>query len=63
MSQRIIVKISKDGKVEATVNGIKGPTCEGKLEALLQGLGEITEERATPEYWEVEQQETVLEGW
>lgn len=62
MSQRIIIKISPTGEIEAVVDGIKGPACEGKLDALLQGIGKVVEDRATPEYWQDETTEAEYEA-
>jgi hypothetical protein len=54
MQHTIKVTIPNDLEkpVEVTVDGVTGPTCEGLAEPFTQGLGAITEDTPTDEYYE-----------
>ncbi|RKY13499.1 MAG: hypothetical protein DRP52_02615 [Planctomycetota bacterium] len=48
-----IVEIDVDGNVTTTVNGVKGQKCS-EVAGLLADLGQVTEDRHTPEWSEQE---------
>ena len=53
MTERIVVRIGRDGKVDAQTEGTKGASCLDAiplLEDLLEGL--VVESRYTPEFYE-----------
>jgi len=51
--QEIEFTILPDGRVEYTIKGMKGGTCES-ISALLEQLGKVEEEIRTGEYYERE---------
>jgi len=53
MPYEIVVTIDESGNVSMEVKGIKGPGCEKVLKPF-EGLGEVLEERRTPEYYQRE---------
>lgn len=52
--ETVEITISPDGTVEVHVRGIKGPRCAEATRGLREGLGAVTAERRTPEYYEQE---------
>lgn len=46
--------IYPDGRVEQLVKGIKGPKCLEVTKEINEKLGEVTETKPTPEYYEQE---------
>jgi len=57
MTQHTIkVNISKTGKTTVEVNGIKGDSCKGITEKLVNALGIPTGSEPTPEAFESESQ-------
>ena len=55
MLQEVIVKISPDGSTtETIVNGVTGPRCEDLTKALLNAIGEVSETKKLPEYYQAE---------
>ena len=55
----IVIEIQADGQIKGEVQGVEGPTC-GTLSAWLNELGEVTEDRATPDYYKRGQQGVTL---
>jgi hypothetical protein len=51
--EEIEIAVLPDGRVEYTIKGIKGASCES-LSALLEQLGRIEGEERTGEYYERE---------
>lgn len=49
-SQEIEISILPDGRVEYTIKGVKGATCEN-ISALLEQLGKVEKEERTGEYY------------
>jgi len=50
----LIIEIDPDGKLSGTVQGVAGPACTS-LSAWLDELGQVTEDRHTPDYHKPEQ--------
>ncbi len=51
--QDIEITIAKDGKVEFTIKGVKGPNCLAETAFLEQALGgEVLEQQKTSEFYE-----------
>lgn len=59
--QTIEVKIDEQGSVEATVQGIQGPAC-ADVSKFLDGLGLVTEDLNTAEYYQQATNTTTLYG-
>ena len=53
MAYTITANIDEEGNVTFEVKGIKGPGCERALEPF-EKLGQVVEERKTPEYYQAE---------
>ena len=53
MAYTIVANIDEEGNVTFEVKGIKGPGCERALEPF-EKLGQVVEERKTPEYYQAE---------
>lgn len=49
MSHRVVLIIEPGGEMSSTVEGIEGPTCEGKTK-WLDALGRIKTHKRTPDY-------------
>ncbi len=49
----IEIVINADGTLESTVGGVAGPTCH-ELTQWLEQLGNVVEDRSTPEFYQVE---------
>ena len=59
----ITVRIGPDGKVDLSVDGVKGPGCADLTRFLEEALGEVSSRELKAEYHEGEQEETVsVEG-
>lgn len=57
MAEKIVIEISPDGKVSGDVaQGPGGAKCLAALYKLLGDLGEHTETRKKPEFYQAEQQ-------
>ena len=52
MTYKVKFVVKKGGKIESTVEGIKGPSCLEKT-AWLDNLGQVVEHEDTPEACEV----------
>ena len=52
------IVIRPDGTVEITTRGIKGPDCKPVLDKFAKGIGEITHEERTSEWYEVSSTES-----
>lgn len=44
--------IDKDGKLTSHIQGIQGPQCDDIAKLLKQLLGNATDEKVTPEYYQ-----------
>ena len=55
----IIITIDENGKLSGEVKGISGPHC-GPLSAWLDELGEVIDDRQTPDYRKPAQQSVVI---
>ena len=53
MAYTIVANIDEEGNVTFEVKGIKGPGCERALEPF-EKLGQVVEDRKTPEYYQAE---------
>ena len=53
-SQEIEITILPDGRIEYTINGVKGSACE-EISALLEKLGKVEGDERTGEYYEDDQ--------
>jgi hypothetical protein len=51
MEPVIEVIVSPSGAVEITVSGCAGPSCADLTKAMEQALGQVTQDRKTPEYY------------
>jgi hypothetical protein len=51
MEPVIEVAVSPSGAVEITVSGCAGPSCADLTKAMEQALGQVTQDRKTPEYY------------
>jgi hypothetical protein len=51
MEPVIEVTVSPSGAVEITVSGCAGPSCADLTKAMEQALGQVTQDRKTPEYY------------
>ena len=60
--KEITFVIRKDGTVDATIQGIKGAACLDVAEIIKQGIGELTLEKKTPEYYEIQKIHTTLKS-
>lgn len=56
----IKIKILEDGKVVAEVHGVDGPTCV-EISKFLESLGEVTEDRHTPDYYKPDWQGVIVQ--
>ena len=62
MSKKLIIKIKKDGTVEAETKGIKGKRCEDYAKIIEQLTdSKIISKEYTREYYEEEQEQTIQE--
>ena len=50
MSQVIEITISPDGRTTIQTKGFAGPSCRDATRLLEQAIGEVAEERLTPEF-------------
>ena len=50
--QEITIIINKDGSVELEVDGVVGPKCTDITKAFNDALGQVTEERKLPQYYD-----------
>ena len=57
--QEIAITILPDGRVEYTIQGVKGGKCEN-ISELLELLGRVEEERKTGEYYESEHGDNIV---
>jgi hypothetical protein len=48
--EEIEITILRDGRVEYTIRGVRGPACES-ISALLEQLGKVEAESRTDEYY------------
>jgi hypothetical protein len=55
MTYKVKFVVKKGGKIETTVEGIKGPSCLEKT-AWLDNLGRVVEHSDTPEAFELEEE-------
>ncbi|MCG3212380.1 MAG: hypothetical protein FOGNACKC_06034 [Anaerolineae bacterium] len=60
-TQTIIVDIDATGKVTAAVEGVAGPAC-GEISAFLDGLGIVTRDENTPDFYQQATGQTQLYG-
>jgi hypothetical protein len=60
-TQTIIVDIDAQGQVKATVEGAAGPIC-GEISAFLDGLGIVTRDENTPDFYQQATGQTQLYG-
>lgn len=51
--EEIAITILPDGRIEYTIKGVKGPTCDS-ISALLEQLGQVELEERTTEYYDQE---------
>ncbi len=49
--QEIAITILPDGRIEYTIQGVKGPKCED-ISQLLEALGQVQQSERTGEYYE-----------
>ena len=56
--EEIDIAILPDGRIEYTIRGVKGATCEN-ISDLLEALGTVEESRRTDEYYEDDQDVTI----
>lgn len=54
----IIIIIDEDGKINISVNGVKGSTCEELTKEIEKALGNVTERHKTEEYFQQSQNRT-----
>jgi hypothetical protein len=52
MASTVKIRIKPGGKVEISVQGIKGPTCTDITKLLQKALGETTSEKKTNDFFE-----------
>lgn len=57
--QEIEIEVLPDGRVQYTVKGVLGSSCES-ISALLEQLGEVEHEERTGEYYERDTDTNVL---
>lgn len=50
MKAEIIIDITPDGKIDMKGSGFKGKSCDEKMKAFEQGLGEVKARTNLPEY-------------
>jgi len=55
MTYKVKFVVKKGGKIESTVEGIKGPSCLAKTQWVNQ-LGKVVSDSDTPEAFELEQE-------
>lgn len=60
-TQTITVEIDAQGQVKATVEGVAGPVC-GEISAFLDGLGEVTVDENTPDFFQQAAGQTQVYG-
>ena len=58
----ITIEISKEGKVQISVDGAKGSECMDITRFLEEALGEVEAREFTSEYYETDVRETVSVG-
>lgn len=51
MSHRVKVKITADGKVEVSVEGMTGASCSDATKAVERALGTTTSDKRTSEFY------------
>ena len=54
MAGEIIVSFDDNGEAVITVNGVKGKSCKDVTKFLEKELGEVTSDKKTKEFYEVE---------
>ncbi len=59
-AHRVVMTIKPGGEVTTTVEGISGAACEAATK-WLDGLGEVTEHKRTPDYYAHTSEQTVEE--
>lgn len=52
MSHKVVVKVAADGKVTVSVQGLAGASCTDVTRAVEAALGEKTDEKRTPEFFQ-----------
>jgi hypothetical protein len=48
---KIEIEIDENGNIKAETKGMEGEVCVSELDGILEGLGEISEEKKKPEYY------------
>lgn len=51
MPKRITVRVKPDGKVEVSVDGLKGSSCSDATKAIEKALGATTSDKRTPDFF------------
>lgn len=60
LMEEIEFTIHSDGRVEYTIHGIKGASCED-VSRLFEALGAVTESRKTGEFYEKENETKIIQ--
>jgi hypothetical protein len=48
---KIEIEIDESGNIKAETKGMEGTVCVSELDEILEGLGEVSEEKKKPEYY------------
>jgi len=60
--EEIIIRIGKGGKINLSVDGVKGPSCKEITKNLEKALGSTVETKNTGEYFEQKQENTNMQN-
>ncbi len=56
-SVRVIIRVDRDGKIQAEVNGVTGTGCQDLTITLLGAIGQVESQELKPEFFEVPQEQ------